>query len=226
MSIDVRSHATRLIRLAALLGAAALAGTATAADVLKVGSKAPPITVEKWVKGTEVKKFEPGKVYVVEFWATWCGPCIQSIPHLTEIQKTHPEVTVIGVAASERKPATGDDNRYTRLVDFVKEKGDTMDYRVAYDADSSMSKAWMQPAKRSGIPSAFIVGAKGEIAWIGHPSEMDAPLAAALAKAKSTPPKSSDTAKGDGKNSKDGKDGKDGSGGSGTDGTGGGKRSQ
>ena len=67
---------------------------------LKVGDKAPAITVDAWVKGQEVKSFEAGKVYVVEFWATWCGPCIASIPHLTKLQKENPTLTVIGVAAS------------------------------------------------------------------------------------------------------------------------------
>jgi thiol-disulfide isomerase/thioredoxin len=47
---------------------------------------APPLKVSKWLKGEEVKRFEPGKVYVVEFWATWCGPCIAFMPHLAELQ--------------------------------------------------------------------------------------------------------------------------------------------
>ena len=38
---------------------------------LKAGDKAPPLTVEKWVKAGPVAGFEKGKVYVVEFWATW-----------------------------------------------------------------------------------------------------------------------------------------------------------
>src|SRR5688572_27537114 len=74
-----------------------------AAPTLNVGDKAPKLSIENWVKGDEVKALGDGKVYVVEFWATWCPPCVKSIPMLTEIQKDFKKqgVTVIGVASSE-----------------------------------------------------------------------------------------------------------------------------
>ena len=62
-----------------LSGGTALAG-------LKVGDPAPPIKVGEWVKGDSVAGFEPGKVYVMEFWATWCPPCVAAIPHISELQ--------------------------------------------------------------------------------------------------------------------------------------------
>jgi len=57
---------------------AGLAGLALAASVqaqdaatLKVGDAAPKLFVSEWVKGSQVSSFESGKVYLVEFWATW-----------------------------------------------------------------------------------------------------------------------------------------------------------
>ncbi|GMV26241.1 MAG: hypothetical protein AMXMBFR58_22720 [Phycisphaerae bacterium] len=143
---------------------------------LKVGDKAPAIKVDKWIKGEQVTGFEKGRTYVVEFWATWCGPCRASIPHLTELQKQHKDVTVIGVTGSERKPASGPDNRLENLEKFVKDQGEKMDYRVAYDSDREMVKEWMDASGQAGIPTAFIVDGEGKIAWIGHPLKMDEPL--------------------------------------------------
>lgn len=144
---------------------------------LRVGDAAPKLSAERWVRGEPVKSFEKGKVYVVEFWATWCGPCVKSIPDMTSLQKKHKEVTVIGVAGSER-----DDG--TKLNAFVKDQGEKMAYRVAFDSDGSMSEAWMRAARQRGIPTAFVVDHENNVSWIGHPkSGLDEAVAQALTKA-------------------------------------------
>lgn len=157
------------------------ASTAAAQEPeLGVGSKAPAIQVAKWVKGGPISEFEPGKTYVVEFWATWCGPCRVSIPHLTELQKEYEGkgVEVIGVSVFE--------NDYEGVEPFVQQMGDQMDYNVAIDQTDAgqrvgaMGENWMQAAGQGGIPTAFIVK-EGTIQWIGHPMTMDEPLAAVVA---------------------------------------------
>lgn len=146
---------------------------------LAIGDPAPPLSLGKWVKGEPVTTLDPNGVYVVEFWATWCGPCRTSIPHLTELQKEHPDATVIGVSIWE-------DDR-DDVEPFVKEMGDQMDYRVAVDqlpegADpekGEMSQSWMTAADQHGIPTAFLIK-DGKIAWIGHPQKLEKPLEQAL----------------------------------------------
>src|SRR6056297_3172494 len=61
---------------------------ADAEATLGIGSKAPALDIEHYFDEDDprVKKFESGNVYVVEFWATWCGPCIASMPHLADLQ--------------------------------------------------------------------------------------------------------------------------------------------
>jgi len=159
---------------ALLAGLSAL--SAARADGLGVGDAAPKLEVKEFVKGEPVKALEAGRFYVVEFWATWCGPCRETIPHLTELQKKHPEVTFIGVSVLEQDQ--------DEVKPFVEEMGDKMNYRVAIDAvpekgeadEAPMVKNWMEAADQDGIPTAFIINKELKVAWIGHPAEMDEPL--------------------------------------------------
>lgn len=151
------------------------------AGKLAVGDKAPEFKVEKFVKGKEVTGFEKGHFYVVEFWATWCGPCKEQFPHMSAMQKEYEKknVTFIGVNVWEDK--TYDAGTLTKVEKFVKDQGDKMSYTVAYDGkEKHMDKAWMQAAGREGIPSAFLVDGDGKIAWIGHPGELEPVLAKAV----------------------------------------------
>ena len=148
---------------------------AEAPTPLKLGDAAPAFKVEHWVKGESFDALESGKVHVLEFWATWCGPCIAAIPHLTELQKKYPDVRFVGVAASES--GTDDAAKLATVAKFVEGQGDKMGYRVAYVGDrAKMSRPWMEAAGQSGIPCTFIVDASGRVAWIGHPMGMDKPL--------------------------------------------------
>lgn len=150
------------------------------AERLTPGMPAPKLEVQEFIKGEAVDGFKPGQVYVVEFWATWCGPCIRAFPHLSELQKEHGDkVKVIGVNIWERPY---DDSTLAKVKAKVDEQGDKMSYTVAYDGPNQKSdKAWMGAAGRNGIPSAFIVDQKGTVAWMGHPMGMDSVLEAVLA---------------------------------------------
>ena len=148
----------------------------SAPESLVIGDDAPAISVNKWVKGAAVGDFEEGKIYVMEFWATWCPPCRTSIPHLTKIQEEYADnnVNVIGCAIWQREDTQA--ARETTVSTFVEDQGDNMNYTVAVDNENWMSDNWMKPAGRNGIPSAFIIDGTGTVAWIGSPFSMDEPL--------------------------------------------------
>ncbi len=147
----------------------ALGVTAANAAGIGPGSMAPPLDVKTWYKGTPVKGFERDKIYIVEFWATWCGPCITSIPHVTKLAKANPDVTVIGVSIWE-------DEDPIKIKEFIDKMGDKMDYNVGYSGNKvGMATTWMDAAGQNGIPSAFIIKNQ-QIQWVGHPMTMDKPL--------------------------------------------------
>lgn len=143
---------------------------------LMVGQMAPKLAVQEFVKGEPVTKFEKGEVYVIEFWATWCGPCVQSIPLLTELQHKFPKVKFIGIDVLE--------NDLDTVREFVAKQKAKMDYRVAIDkpgpmgeeVPGSMAKGWIEASYRQGIPATFVIDQTGRVAWIGHPFELEKPL--------------------------------------------------
>lgn len=155
---------------------------AAPAKTLRVGDAAPRLQVSQWHNGAAIPEFEKGKVYVVEFWATWCGPCITAIPHLSEMSTKYEDrdVTFIGMNLREE-----DD----RVLPFLKRMGDKMSYRVAMDvlikapetdgdeadkkpkprARALTAESWLEAAGEDGIPCSFVVDQESRVAWIGHP---------------------------------------------------------
>jgi thiol-disulfide isomerase/thioredoxin len=151
------------------LASAAIIATGAIATEIGPGSRAPSLSIKSWIKGEPVKGFQKGKVYVVEFWATWCGPCIESIPHLTDVAHKNTDVSFIGVSVWE-------DDVNGSVQKFVGDMGAKMDYDVAYSGNKDgMAKTWLEPAAQNGIPVAFIVKDR-IIQWIGHPMSIDKPL--------------------------------------------------
>jgi thiol-disulfide isomerase/thioredoxin len=145
----------------------------------KVGDAAPELRVSEWLRGEPVSHFERGRVYVIEFWATWCGPCIHAMPHLSEVQRQYMDkgVTVIAVDVMD------EDVGAARAL--MKRLGANVENRVAIDANTTgekvgaTAKAWLGANRE--IPRCVIVDRDTKIAWIGHPKRVDGPLHAICA---------------------------------------------
>lgn len=139
---------------------------------LDIGHPVPALEIEQWLKGEPITGFESGRVYVVEFWATWCGPCRAGMPHLTELQRKYRDqgVTIIGVASDYKHPQT--------VVDFVQDNDDRMGYHVAIDrrdpdangqSTFRTDAAYMGQTGMRGIPCAYVIDRDGRLAWFGFP---------------------------------------------------------
>lgn len=145
------------------------------ASELMIGDPAPMIAISKWISGEPVTAYVPEKVYVIEFWATWCGPCLKSMPHIASLQAAYSDsVTFVGITAED------DDTVSTFMKNLAgqgdKTWSDVLTYRIALDDAQKTNGLFMEASGQSGIPCAFIVGKTGKIEWIGHPMEIDAPL--------------------------------------------------
>jgi thiol-disulfide isomerase/thioredoxin len=113
-------------------------------------NKAPefslPSTDGKIVRLSDYK----GKVVILDFWATWCGPCRKGIPDLIEIQKEFgKDVVVIGISL--------DDRTKKDVVPYMKKVG--INYPVAYGT-LEVTELY---GGVEGIPTSFVINRKGEI---------------------------------------------------------------
>lgn len=166
------------MRMTAAIGAGLVmaCGAMAQAGELRIGDTAPEIDIAHWVKGEPIDGFKDGKVYVVEFWATWCSPCVASMPHLSELQERYSDdVQIIGVSDEDLPTVVGflfEKNRSDHKMN-----NDRARYTLATDPDKSVYDAYMTASGQRGIPTAFIVGRTGDLEWIGHPMGMDGPLA-------------------------------------------------
>ena len=162
---------------------AAADNSAREPKVLSIGDKAPALTIKEWVKGSPVTEFTPGHAYVIEFWATWCGPCVEELPHFIEVSKqnTAERVRFVGLSLDM------DNQVDSKVIPFLKEKA------IPYpnflldpeDADSfitSVSEEWS-----GAIPATMFYDRTGrKIGQLLEPvtkEELEAALKAAMAKA-------------------------------------------
>lgn len=136
---------------------------------VKVGDEAPEIGAEEWlnINGPISLHSLRGKVVVLEFWATWCGPCRISIPHLVKLNDEYGSKGVVLVSLT-------DEDRVEAKIDaFMADM--KMDYIVGTGSDTHIDYGV------NGIPTAFVIDRAGKIAWIGHPmSDLERAIESAL----------------------------------------------
>ena len=136
---------------------------------LTIGDMAPQLKVRDWLKGDPVAQLAKGQVYVLEFWATWCKPCLLRMPHVSSLaQQYRDKIHFIGIDVYEPKK-----NSTAWLRRFVDSVGYKIDFPVAVSDSVNMVADWLNRSGENGIPVSFVVDAEGRIAFIGYPTKLD-----------------------------------------------------
>ena len=144
------------------------------ASTLDIGGAAPATRPEIQIQGDAVGKFETGRLYVFECWATWCGPCVATIPHLNALhQKLGPKgIIITGVNVWDGEKS---EEAEKNVREFVKKQGKKMSYPVAIGGKEFI-KTWLEASNTESIPVAFVVNGNGVLVWTGHPAELNETL--------------------------------------------------
>jgi len=129
------------------------------------GQRAPDMYVSQWLNS---KPDTAGKVVVIDFWATWCPPCVASIPHTNELaDQFRDDVAIIGISAET------DSKFQTGLNKLYASKGinlDTIRYHLALDSSRTMTKA----LQVRSIPHVIVISSDWIVRWQGNPKSLSA----------------------------------------------------
>jgi len=144
----------RKLSLLGLLALSAAAGLALgSADTLRAGAPAPTFALNssagKSVSLTDLK----GQVVLVNFWASWCGPCRKEMPILEQLNKQYRTkgVTLVGVNVEPDSAAA---------VNWL--KATPVSFPILFDTDSRVSKLYQV----EGMPNTVILDRKGNVRYI------------------------------------------------------------
>ena len=126
----------------------------SAEPLIEVSAPAPPFALSDDVGGAVSLADVRGRYVLLDFWGTWCAPCVEAIPHVEEIAQAYPDLAVLALASHEY--AEDDPTA------FVRERGGTYPVLRADDAT-------VEAYRVRAFPTYVVVDPTGAVAFVGVP---------------------------------------------------------
>ena len=142
---DVRS--SRYLKLVLLLSLAVLAACDRGAHPAQTGQAAPDFTVSDGTSSIHLANYR-GKVVLLNFWATWCEPCLEELPSLLELHHDQPNLAILAVSIDE------DPDAYSHFL--VRRH---VDLTTVRDPDQTAAKLYHSEA----WPETYVIDRQGVI---------------------------------------------------------------
>jgi thiol-disulfide isomerase/thioredoxin len=152
----INLYSTLLIRIITIVFFIVPKGTSAQ---IKVGSHAPDVNITDWIKNTPFEISLKDKFVVIDFWATWCAPCLGSMAHMNKL-------------VEENK--TKDNLVFLAMSDEKKEKIMPLLSRVSFKAAvvTDTSGQTQNDYEIDAIPECVIIDDKGFVQWTGNPAQL------------------------------------------------------
>ena len=128
--------------------------TAATAQELKpwTGGAAPPLVLQDLEGRTQRLADYRGKVVLINFWATWCAPCLAEMPSISRLRAALAGQPFVVLAVNLAEP----ESRIRRFMEQV-----PLEFAVLLDRDTAVAKAW----RARILPASFVVGPDGRIRY-------------------------------------------------------------
>lgn len=121
---------------------------------------APEIKITNWIKNTPADKTLTHKFIVLEFWATWCKPCLEYVPHLNELQKKYKQDNLLFLSISDEKEA-----RISKILEKI-----NFETIVVTDTSKTTFENYKSLEYNDVMrPTTVLIDDKGKVKWVGYP---------------------------------------------------------